>query len=267
MIFYFSGTGNTRWVATRLAEAVGETAVDICGEPDNGRTYTLTEGERIGFCFPVHGWQPPEIMLRFISKMQIRPAGGHYCFAVCTCGDETGKAVDILNSHLRRRHLHADSAFSIVMPNTYVALPFMNTDGAEAEAAKTSNAGGQTDAIIKAVEAREGGVYRLREGAFPRLLSYVLGNVFHKTMMTDRPFRADADTCTGCGRCAKACPVGNITLTESRTPEWRHDGRCTCCLACYHHCPTRSIAYGRFTKGKGQYYFGKTITTKPNRQT
>ncbi|MBR3633787.1 MAG: 4Fe-4S binding protein, partial [Bacteroidaceae bacterium] len=34
-------------------------------------------------------------------------------------------------------------------------------------------------------------------------------------------------------------------------------GNCTGCLACYHHCPTRAIRFGRRTEKKGQYLLAK----------
>jgi flavodoxin len=71
MIFYFSGTGNTRWAAEQLAAAMGERLLFIPDELNTACEYTLTEDERIGFCFPVHGWQPPHIVREFIRKMTL----------------------------------------------------------------------------------------------------------------------------------------------------------------------------------------------------
>ena len=48
--------------------------------------------------------------------------------------------------------------------------------------------------------------------------------------------------------------VGNIELKE-KLPSWKHDGSCTCCLSCYHHCPVHAINYGAITRRRGQYYF------------
>lgn len=63
MIFFFTGTGNTRYVATRLAEATGERLVSIAEAVVNGEyIFTLEAGERVGFCFPIHGWRPPFIV-------------------------------------------------------------------------------------------------------------------------------------------------------------------------------------------------------------
>ena len=56
MILYFSGTGNTRWVAQQIAEAIGE---KLCYIPDLIREgnyqLQLAEGERLGICYPTHG--------------------------------------------------------------------------------------------------------------------------------------------------------------------------------------------------------------------
>ena len=79
MIFFFSGTGNTRWAAEMLAQATGEQLLFIPEEMKESCGYTLAEGERIGFVFPTHGWQPPRIVRNFIKKMHVDHAEGHYC--------------------------------------------------------------------------------------------------------------------------------------------------------------------------------------------
>ena len=71
MIFYFSGTGNTRWAAETLAQATGEHLLFIPEEQQGRCEYTLTEGERIGFVFPTHGWQPPRIVRNFIKNVTL----------------------------------------------------------------------------------------------------------------------------------------------------------------------------------------------------
>jgi len=77
MIFYFSGTGNTRWAAQQLAEATGERLLFIPEQMKGNCHYELEENERLGFCFPTHGWMPPKIVLNFISRLEIN-ARGHY---------------------------------------------------------------------------------------------------------------------------------------------------------------------------------------------
>ena len=112
MVFYFSGTGNTRWAAEQLAAATGEKLLFIPDELNSACVYTLAEGERIGFCFPVHGWQPPHIVREFIRRITIKGVEGHYAYALCTCGDSTGLAVKMLTKELTRKGIDLQSAQS-----------------------------------------------------------------------------------------------------------------------------------------------------------
>ena len=53
--------------------------------------------------------------------------------------------------------------------------------------------------------------------------------------LADKSFQVDAK-CSGCGTCAKVCPVGNIKMVEGK-PVWQH--HCETCLACYCMVSTR----------------------------
>ena len=128
MIFYFSGTGNTRWAAEQLAAATGERLLFIPDELKTACEYTLGEDERIGFCFPVHGWQPPHIVRAFIGKMKIVGAAGHYAYALCTCGDSIGLTMQMMAKELVPKGIALQGCQSLTMPESYVCLPFMYTD-------------------------------------------------------------------------------------------------------------------------------------------
>ncbi len=252
MIFYFSGTGNTRWVAEQIAKAIGEELVFIPDAFRDGKyDYTIDEKETIGFCFPTHGWQPPRIVREFISKLKVEL---RYCWAVTTCGDNMGETMTILNKDLAKIGLQASAMFSVIMPESYVCLPFMYTDTEEKEHQKIATARQQLPHIIECIRERRTGIVELEKGATPRLYSYVIGGYFNARMITDKKFMVDEDVCIKCGKCAKVCPVDNIQGTP---PEWIHNGRCTSCLACYHYCPTHAINFGKITRKRGQYYFNK----------
>jgi ferredoxin/flavodoxin len=268
MIFYFTGTGNTKWVAQQISEAIGETLYYI---PDLIRedkyTFELKEGETIGFCFPTHGWQPPRIVRDFIKKLIINyqlsaPAPlackartvNCYCWALTTCGDNMGEAMTILNKDLAAIGLQATTQFAVVMPESYVCLPFMYTDTEEKEHAKINKVRQMLPHFINVIRGRENQVVELVKGATPRLYSYVIGAYFNARMVNDKKFTVDEDVCIKCGICAKVCPVDNIQNTP---PEWIHNGRCTSCLACYHYCPVHAINFGSITRKRNQYYFNK----------
>jgi ferredoxin len=256
MIFYFSGTGNTKWIAQQLALAIGDKLMSIpeALQQQQQHDYQLKEGERLGFCFPTHGWQPPRIVRDFIRRATFHVSPNTYVWALTTCGDSTGKTMDILNRELARKGLKAETLFSVIMPESYVCLPFMYTDTESRENEKIEQARRQTKHIARILQDRKRGIAELDQGATPRLFSYVIGQYFNKRMITDKKFTVDADVCTRCGKCRKVCPVDNIQGTP---PEWLHNGRCTCCLACYHYCPVHAINYGNITRKRDQYYFNR----------
>ena len=257
MIFYFSGTGNTQWAAETLAQATGEQLLFIPEEMKGACRYELQEGERLGFCFPVHGWQPPHIVRAFIRKATFNINPGTFVFALVTCGDSIGRTMEMLNKDLREKGFRAVSLYSLIMPESYVCLPFMYTDTPKREHEKITKAKADLDIIVQEVKNCQSGITRTTRGLTPWTFTHIIGAYFNGKMITDKKFTVDADVCIHCGKCQKVCPTGDVRLVDG-VPQWQHDGSCTNCLACYHHCPQHAINYGKITRQRGQYYFGHT---------
>ena len=263
MIFYFSGTGNTRWAAQQLAAATGEELRYIPDELRNGTCrYTLQPQERLGFCFPTHGWQPPHIVREFIRRATFRIAADSteqgadnapYVYALTTCGDNMGFAMRILDKELSAKGLHTDARFAVVMPESNVCFSFLHLDTPEREQQKKAAARQRMQHICEVVSERRKNVEELVKGAIPFTFTYIIGGYYNKHLITDRKFWVDSEACIQCGLCAKLCPVNDI---EGLPPRWKHDGSCTNCLACYHHCPKHAIHWGNMKRG--QYFFSRT---------
>jgi Pyruvate/2-oxoacid:ferredoxin oxidoreductase delta subunit/flavodoxin len=254
MIFYFSGTGNTQWAAEELAKKTGERLLFIPEELKGECIYELHDGERLGFCFPVHGWQPPHIVRDFIRKASFDVKDDTFIFALATCGDNIGRTMELLNQDLGKKGLKASSVYSLIMPETYVCLPFMYTDTPEKEREKIMQAKRDIYIIGEEILNRREGITRTTRGAIPWTYTHVIGAYFNAQMITDEKFSVDADACIHCGKCQKVCPTNNVLL-KNGLPTWQHD-YCTCCMACYHYCPKHAINYGSITRKRGQYFFG-----------
>ncbi len=256
MIFYFSGTGNTRWAAEQLAQQTNEALLFIPDEQQGDCHYTLQADERIGFCFPTHGWQPPRIVRQFIRRLRMESAEGHYCYALTTCGDSIGKTMEILDEELKQAGLPTlCSAFSLTMPESYVCLPFMYTDTPEREKEKIATSQQQLNQFCQLILERKKDEIHTVRGIMPWTMSHIIGNYFNKRMVSDRKFTVDADRCIHCKKCEQVCPTGDLVFADG-LPSWKGDDSCTCCLACYHHCPQHAINYGSITRKRGQYFFG-----------
>lgn len=263
MIYYFSGTGNSRRVATGLAAATGAEALFIphC----NPYTQSVGEENSVGFVFPVYAWGVPPIVLDFISRLPqtmidaIR-SREIAVWTVAVCGDETGKAVEMLRRALALRGVRLSAAWSLIMPNVYVLLPGFGVDKKEVERKKLFDAAPRINEIAALIDAAD---WRsdVHEGGFPRLKTSLVYPLFRRWGVSPSRWHAE-DTCIGCGSCAAACPVGNISMSQVSAsgssmakPNWGTD--CTSCCACFHACPVGAVQYGSVTRGLDRYQPGK----------
>lgn len=264
MIFYLSGTGNTRWVAESLSRSLGERLINVADVFDTDCRFKLCKDEIVGFCFPIHGWRPPKLMLDFISRLRVddmwmsRP----YSFAVCTVGDTSGEAMDIFSEDAYYYGSPIKTMFDIRMPNTYVGQPFMDVDSKTVEANKLEEAKQRLAEITERLKDREKVVDLKFRGKWQKINTRYLGALFVDCLLTDKPFSVDASLCVRCGKCAAVCPVDNIKGGVGELPIWKHNKKCMTCFACYHNCPKHAIRYGLMTSGKGQYRF----TTPPQKE-
>ena len=250
MIFYFSGTGNSKWIAEQLADRLKEQLIFI---PETMRNaifdYEMADKEKIGFVFPVYSWGPPPIVLQFIEQLNLQRYDKQYLFFVCSCGDDTGLTQQVFCNAVSRRGWKCDAGFSVIMPNNYVLLPGFDVDSKEIEERKL------TDAIPKLAEIgsmfEEGKeVFQCHEGSFPFIKTKIINPFFTKWGISARKFHT-TDACIACKRCEKACPMNNIVMVGWK-PVWGTD--CTSCLACYHICPQNAVQYGSVTGKKGEYF-------------
>ena len=256
MIFYFSCTGNTKWAAEYLSERTGDRLIDLTSH-DADITFHVSTGESIGFCFPIHGWRPPLYVRQFVNRLHIKTSNGYkpYCYAICTAGDNIGEGMNMFMYDFAKTGLTINYAASLIMPESYVGLPFMDVDKKEKEMEKKEQARKDLYKAADDIMAHTDGMGKLHIGNWPRTNTRFLGNIFLKHIISDKHFTVDEDKCLRCGRCIKSCPVANMAADNNGLPQWLHNGNCLSCFACYHHCPTHAIEYGMRTKGKGQYYY------------
>lgn len=286
MIFYFSGTGNTKWAASKLAAATREDLISIApymraddSSHNLAEPFILKENERLGFVFPVHGWRVPKLVREFISKMKIlrepsdASAGNKakagdclknrpFAYCVCTAGDSIGLTIENLNEVISQNPslqalgiTEVSSSYSLIMPESYIGLPFMDVDPKEREIRKKENAAQELAVVCEEIFDRKEGISRLVKGPIPWFFTKVVGGFFENVLITDKRFHVEKDRCVKCGICANVCPVGDIKGGHGEYPVWLHHKDCLTCFTCYHHCPHHAIEFGNQTQKKGQYYF------------
>ena len=274
MIFYFSGTGNSKWAAKTLALETGDTLVSIPEVINSDCSFTLEKDEHVGFIFPIHGWRVPNIVKEFLTKLTIKTLGEdtshvkHYCFCLVTAGGSIGKAMERFQQQLKsvtvNDALSLKAVYSLIMPESYVGLPGMDVDTKEKELEKKELASKQLKEFSNVLKQRPHkdsnqiwGWNQLIRGPIPSFFSGPVGGFFERFLITDKPFHVDSRRCVKCGICANVCPVSDIKGGLGFEPEWLHNGKCLTCFSCYHHCPHHAIEFGKRTQKKGQYFYNK----------
>ena len=252
MIFYFSGTGNSKWIASQVATKQNEKLISIAEEMidlTSSFQYSLEDSEMVGFVFPVYSWAPPAIVMEFIKKISFTNYNNQYIFFICSCGDEVGLTQKIMNEIVCKKEWRWNAGFSIIMPNNYVSLPGFDTDPKELEQKKLDNSVVEIKRINEILANRTENCFECKKGSFAFLKSRIINPLFNKYQVTAKPFHA-TDDCISCGLCEKHCPMHNVKVEDK--PVWGDN--CTSCLACYHICPRHAIHYGKATLKKHQYF-------------
>ena len=258
MIFYFSGCGNSKFVAETIAAGLNDTLNFIPEVDREGRyEYELAEGERLGFVFPIYSWAPPKLVLDFVKKMQLK-AKPDYLYFVCTCGDNCGLTEKVFRKAIEEKGWHLSACFSVQMPETYIGMPGFKLDTEKNAQLKIDRADDTMMRNIPRLIDNEC-FSEIVKGSLPWLKTYLVNPGFNKYATDDSKYRVDLKKCTSCGRCMYVCPVQNIKMPQGE-PVWL--GHCIMCMACYHQCRSNAIQYGNATVGKGQYYFGKKLRWK-----
>lgn len=263
MIYYFSGSGNSRAAAETLA-----VLLDNSMEKAGG--WEFLSDKVLGLVLPVYSWGIPPHVLRWLGRVKLPEKKPEYVWAVLDYGDEAGYAHRMLQSVLTKRGLHLDAVFGLQMPNTYVLLPGFNVDPEEVSIKKLGTARSRLHEIAHRISAREMGVEDLYIGSMPFVKSRLIFPVFKRWGIFPSHWHVDLGKCVGCGLCAHACPTDNVRMVGQHPvdtgngsncglalgdghPEWDDD--CTSCLGCYHACPKHAIGYGRATAHKGQWRY------------
>ncbi len=257
MVFYFSGTGNSRFVAFELAKMLELEAFDIANYYElysSGQciNVSLPKGETLVFVSPVHSWGMSLPMKQFVKNLELKDFTGQKVIAVFTCGDTCGRAREQIVNLLKKKNIGVSNVYCVQMPNTYIVLKGFGIDSEELKNKKLRAAKPEIERIVADIKT-DCKLDNYIVGTKPFLKGAILYPLFMKFMLGDKKFFTD-ENCISCGLCEKVCPQKNIILNDGH-PKWL--GRCVKCLSCIHRCPKLAIQFGDITQSQGRYYFGK----------
>ena len=246
MIFYYSGTGNSKYAAKRIADALGDTLLSMNERIKAGDFSPVETGERLVVVTPTYAWRIPRIVRDWLMKTELR--GAERIWFVMTCGSEIGDAGRYNRALCQAKGVGCMGTAQLVMPENYIAM--FNAPQADEARAIVAKAEPDIDRVIASIRAEEA-FTPTRRNLYDRFMSGPVNPIFYSFCVKADAFTA-SDACVGCGRCEKLCPTNTVTLHDGR-PVWGKG--CTHCMACICYCPAAAIEYGKKSLGKPRYHF------------
>ena len=247
IVFYFSGTGNSKRIALWLSELALESKI-IChiydiAAIDISTLLTIDTKATIGIISPIHGFNFPKITLNFIRNLPdgknrvvlMNTRAGIKFFDYVIPG-LTGVAFMLTSSILKKKGYKVVGQIPFDMPSNWISIhPALRRNSVEFIYTKNHRK------VIKHFERLNTGKTDFASNKdivqdiliSPIALAYYyIGRYFFA-----KSYYA-SDHCINCDLCINQCPVKAITKKDER-PFWTF--KCESCMRCMNNCPTNAI--------------------------
>lgn len=232
-IIYFSGTGNTQYLARRLETALAshQAAVKTHRLERTDPAATGNKGELV-LMYPVHGFNAPRNVIRFVRDL---PAGQNRTISIISVGAEE-HWVNAAAS-LRLRNILQTKDY-VIHQDELLAMPSNFIVGFSDEKCEAiiSLAEEKIDQIARSLIT---GQVSTPEIPFKSKLIAWVGGI---ESVGARWFGLDLHAnqhCTSCGKCVRGCPMNNIRFNKADHPVFSMN--CLMCLRCVYQCPENAI--------------------------
>ena len=90
MVLYFTGTGNSRYLARRIAEGLEMPLYDLNACIKAGNTAPVQTGRDVVLVTPTYAWRIPRVVSEWLGKTAL--TGAERIWFVMDCGSEIGNA-------------------------------------------------------------------------------------------------------------------------------------------------------------------------------
>ena len=230
ILFYFTATGNSLYVARELSGPDGE----VMSMPKLlKRGQPKFEAEEIGFVFPCLMHLPPNRVREFIRAAKLK---ADYFFTVVTYGDRKGTVVEAWDNICKEAGYEMHYINAVLMVNNWV-----NMADIEQELQTEKPTADMLRQIKADLTRREHALLPTtdEERQLHRELMAQTGlNDEDGVTQKSEQRYASNDDCILCGICTMVCPRGCWHLGGPTSVNF---GQCDYCMACIHNCPRKAI--------------------------
>jgi len=245
MIFYFSGTGNSKYIATRLSKELNDNIVSINELIKNNRKDDFDVFGKLIIVAPSYYFRMPHIVEEWFKNTRFNGANKAYFILSYFSMYEDAKTYNKDLALLK--DIEYMGTLPIRMPNNHITQYVTSTVDEAKEIVKDA------DKIIdKAIDLikNDKPFDDYKVNIINKFMSKCVNPLLYKMFISSKGFYT-SDKCNGCGKCGLNCPLNNIELVN-KVPKWNDN--CTHCLACINYCPTSAIEYKKVSKGRNRYH-------------
>lgn len=240
IIYYFSGTGNSYYVAKSISNNIGAQLKSILSI---NRNKTI-EADILGFVFPVYESKPPKLVTEIIRNLTSIKA--NYIFAITTYGVALSSSLLHFNKTLNEKGSFLSMGYRIKSPQNAVGSTYF-TD--EENNLRILNSDKKLINIIqniknkKITEIEKTTIFE--DMTLIKEIPYILKLVFILIFKGSKAlqFKVTND-CIKCYQCVKFCSVNNIYLSNETI---RFKDKCVACFGCIQWCPKSAINIGKYS--------------------
>ncbi len=242
-IYYFSGTGNSLYIARELQKLIPETElmpIAAMLKSENIKTNTTN----VGLVFPCHGLTVPIPVIEFLKRVNGKSSG--YFFAVVTRGGSVFRGFPVIDKILNKQGKSLNATFVVDMGQSDPKLKSYTVPTKEELKEMEPNIRQKLEVIKNTVIHHENyqddisGLTFSRFGLLNNMLERFIPFLVHYIAPKVKKYFYADSKCTGCGTCKQVCPSQKITM-EGQKPLWRHNVDCYFCYACLNFCPVKAV--------------------------
>ena len=224
MVFYFTATGNSLYVAKQLDQNLVSIPQAIHAEDLH------FQDEAIGIVCPVFGHEVPPMVKEFMRKADFQT---DFFYMILTYGNRHGGAAELAEALCNECGIRPSYINTVLMVDNFLPAFDMN---------QQTKLDKKVEEQLAAVTAD---IRRRRQYIQPASETDRAAHEEFLSRSTTPPeerwknIYAVSNGCIGCGICTKVCPAGCWTVQHGRAV-YRGAG-CLGCMACIHACPQKAI--------------------------
>lgn len=224
MVFYFTGTGNSLYIAKQIEE----TPISI-PQIIHRKTQEYS-ADNIGIVAPVYGHEVPTMVKDFLKDSVFHT---DYFYMILTYGNRHGGAAELAKQLCDECGIAVNYINVIVMVDNWLPSFDMNEQRKIDKKVEENMTAILSDlAERKNMISEVTDIDRAAHRQFLDHMSHMSADVWQHLLRV-------TEGCVGCGICEKVCPSASIQVIDGKAVHI--PGKCQTCLTCAHACPQKAI--------------------------